>query len=710
MAAVPFFVVIPCCAQKQDSLQNAIKNGIVLKKDIVVLGNTHWQDAQMKSSQSLVHLDRAYLDAHFGASLTQTLDEVPGVKAMAIGSGQSKPAIRGLGFNRMVVAADGIKYEGQQWGEDHGLEVDQYAVDNVEVIKGPGALRYGSDAIGGVLSLTENAAPWKNFGGRVSLFGRSNNESLGASVRLEGRKGKFFYKIGTTWIDYADYRVPTDSIQYYSYYIKLKNRRLRNTAGREHDADLTLGYQGDRFRTTFRVSDNYSRSGFFANAHGLEVRLSEIDYDKSRRDIDLPYHWSNHLWVANQSMWKLGDGMWLEGNFAYQHNLQEEQSEPISHGYMPTPKGTLERKFNKQTGTANVALKMRLGDKHNFSTGVDTEYQRNRIGGWGFIIPSFHTMSAGVYAIDHFYLSESLMINAGVRFDYINTHIGSYSDWYKTPVSATDSVFKERSSVLDRSFTSLTWSAGVAYTTGGWVLKANIGKSFRAPIAKELGADGVNYHIFRYEKGNRHLSPEESYQLDAGIGWRNNQWKVQFDPYINFFPNYIYLNPSANYEEGLQVYRYSQSRVWRYGFEAEAAWRFLPYLEAGVQGEYLYARQLSGEKKGYTLPLTPPWTADLSLKYLFLPSDEDRSGFFSLAFRFTARQNEIVPPEKATPAHGVLNASAGKTFGWNGRRFTVGLQAQNLLGKKYYDHTSYYRLIDVPEPGRNFSLMLGLIF
>ena len=146
---------------------------------------------------------------------------------------------------------------------------------------------YGSDAIGGVVGLYTNYLPTEPFQGRVNLFGRSNNLQAGASARLEGRSGAFFWRLHVTGQDYADYKVPIDHIEYYSYEIPLMGGTLRNTAGEELDGALTLGYVGKQFRNDFKVSQTYAKSGFFANAHGLEVRLSGIDYDSSRRDIDL---------------------------------------------------------------------------------------------------------------------------------------------------------------------------------------------------------------------------------------------------------------------------------------------------------------------------------------------------------------------------------------------------------------------------------------
>ena len=662
------------------------------------------RDFQMRTSQSSIQVTSDYLKQNFGGSLMQTLEHLPGVKAMSIGSGQSKPTIRGLGFNRLAVAEDGVKHEGQQWGDDHGLEIDQFAVDRAEIIKGPAALLYGSDAIGGVLNLYTNHVPTRPFAGSVQLFGRTNNEQLGISAKVEGRSGRWFYRANATLIDYADYQVPADSIQYYSYWIRLKDRRLRNTAGAERDGSITVGYSGYNFHTDLRVSDSYSKRGFFANAHGLEVRLSKIDYDRSRRDVDLPYQWVNHLKVMSHTTWRneLTD---LELSLAYQNNRREEHSEPVSHGYMPMPEGTLERRFNKHTATAMFSLRQAIGS-HELRVGVSGEYQHNRRGGWGFIIPDFETFATGIYVMDRLTLRKGLVLNAGLRYDYARTRIHSYEDWYKTPAEG-GFVYMSRSTDFSRHFNSLTWSAGINYATRGWVMKANVGKSFRVPIPKELGANGVNYHIFRYEKGNTKLDPEQSYQVDASVSWDGKGLHVQVEPYLNYFPNYIYLSPTSQYEEGLQLYGYTQARVLRWGVEVQVSYAISRRWQAELQGEYLWARQQSGAKKGYTLPFSTPWSGDASLKYLYGKGVGD---YVRLNCHVVGAQREIVPPEKPTPGYMTLNLSAGKQFAFSWAKLNIALNIDNLLNRRYYDHTSFYRLIDVPEPGRNLSAVVGLEF
>ena len=686
----------------------------VVVLDDVIENATDEHSYRQNSSLSSIQISSGYIATHASGSLMQTLEHIPGVQAMSIGSGQSRPAIRGLGFNRMVVTENGIKHEGQQWGDDHGLEIDQFGVDRIEVLKGPAALMCGSDAIGGAINLYSNNIPTEKLTGAVQFIGRTVNDQWGASAKIGGRTNRIFYRLHTTWIDYADSRVPTDSIQYYSYYIKLHNGKLRNTAGKERDASVMFGYLGDDFHTDLRVSDTYAKSGFFANAHGLEVRLSDTDYDSSARDIDLPYQWVNHF-KAHSHTTLSADGISLNINAAFQRNVREEHSEPVSHGYMPTPANSLECRFSKNTITATAVLRGVTAFSNEYILGISTEHQHNKRDGWGFIIPDFKSNTFGVYLYHkrHWGLIDLLLPqyavdrNIGIRFDHSAIDIERYNDWYPTPTTDGDSVYVQRSANIRRKFNSVTWSWGINIEGYSWDVKANIGKSFRMPIAKELCADGINYHIFRYEKGNRDLKAERSYQVDLSIvrkGSYSDRLEIKFEPYFNYFPNYIYLSPTADYAEGMQLYSYKQARVLRYGFEAEAEYSIIEVFTLKAVGEYLYAKQLSGDMKGYSLPFSTPWSVETSLSHGF------SSSFVSVSTRFVGKQDRIVPPEKTTDSYWTLNASAMKIWRTDKMSIELSAQANNLLNKRYYNHTSYYRLIDVPEAGRNFTVVLGVDF
>lgn len=691
-------------------------------QEVAVLGNMIEQRKQEESlNVEVIRPD--FIQRHLGGSLMKSLERLPGIKTIGIGSGQSKPLIRGLGFNRVVVVDKGVKHEGQQWGADHGLELDQFAAGAVELIKGAAAFVYGSDAIAGAVDVKPPAVPIaQNFGGSVELIGKSNNDQYGTSINLYGRKQQLFFDARITEQRYGDYRVPADTVFVYDYAVPLYDRQLRNTAGRESGLHFSTGYLSDHFRSIFYLSNVYSKSGFFANAHGLEPRrVDEAMHDASSRDVQLPSQKVNHFKIINRSSYQLARHN-LELELGYQRNFREEFSGYVNHGFMPSRypdtlgiPAELERGFDKQVYSANLKDNIALG-KHRLSMGLNLEQQHNTIDGWGFLVPSFDQSTAGAFVYDKLKVNEELLLHAALRFDYGRIRMFEYRDWFPSSINEGNGAVEEhvlRAANLNRSFKSLVWSLGMNYNREQLALKANVGKSFRMPIAKELGANGVNYHYFSYERGNASLSPEESYQLDISAAWNSERWSLQLSPFYNYFPNYIYLNPTAahdrNYGAGNQIFEYAQSRVLRYGGELQLKYNFWKNLSSEVLAEYLYSRQLSGAKKGYTLPFSAP--ASLLLNLSWSPEFRGMSDtYFSMDYRLTAAQNKIVPPEKKTPGYQTVNLQAGTKLRLYGQEVQLSLQAQNLLNARYLNHTSFYRLIELPEAGRNLILSLKLPF
>jgi len=678
---------------------------------------------KQRESLNLEIVDSKFIQRHLGGSLMKTLERLPGIKTIGIGSGQSKPLIRGLGFNRVVVAEKGIKHEGQQWGADHGLELDQFAAGEVELLKGAASFIYGSDAIGGVIVVKPAAIPEANtLGGSLDLIGKSNNNLYGTSVNLFSRKEHWFFDSRLTYQSYADYRVPADSVSVYNFPVQLHENRLRNTAGKESGLHFSTGYLSDHFRSVLYLSNVYNKSGFFANAHGLEPRQVDTRlHDASARDIQTPGQQVNHFKAISRNTWNTAHQR-IELDLGYQRNFREEFSQYVNHGYMPpiypdtmTIPSHLEREFDKQVYSFNLRDELSFG-KHTFTLGLNGEQQNNTISGWTFLVPAFKQQTLGAFAHEKLKLTDEVLLHGAVRYDYGNIRTSGYTDWFPSEISEggiTRSEYAQRAEELNRSFHSFVWSAGINYNRDAFNLKANIGKSFRMPIAKELAANGVNYHYFSYERGDANLSAEQSYQADLSLGWNTGKWSVQLSPFYNYFPNYIYLNPTPNhdynYGAGNQIFQYTQSRVMRYGGELQVKYNFWKNLSTEVLAEYLYAEQLSGDKKGYTLPFSPPVSVLLNLSWSpELPGLRD--SYLSLDYRITGRQNNIVPPEKESPGYQIVNLQAGTKIKLYKQSLILSVQAQNLLDTRYLNHTSFYRLIELPEAGRNIVLSLKIPF
>jgi iron complex outermembrane recepter protein len=689
----------------------------------LVIEDDYVRRIKREEPQTIEVADREFISRKLSGSLMQTLESLPGVSSIEIGSGQSKPLIRGLSANRVVVVEHGIKHQAQHWGDDHGLEIDQHAVDRVEVIKGPASLMYGSDAIGGVVNINGNLIPEKNtLGSNLSLNAKSNNKLLGASASVFGRKNDVFFTIRFTGIDYADYRVPADSVNVYSYRVPLHEQRLRNTAGNEMNMHFSAGIVKSRFTSRFFVSRMATEAGFFANAHGLEPRRVDHEtYDKSDRDIMYPRHSVKHTKIVNRSAYQNGNFA-SELTLGYQHNFRQELNQYVNHGYMPAVfpdtmrlNQNLEREFRLDVFSINLRNTLKIGDLHSLSAGINAEYQQNEIDGYAFIIPAFEHLSSGVYVYDKISLGRNWLFHAGLRYDFGQVRTRAYQDWFPTPDSSCCNilpVFIQRASNLQRSFHSLSWAVGMNFNREYFSLKANLGKSFRMPIAKELAANGVNYHHFSYERGDDELQAEQSHQLDVSAEWNFKRWGFTFSPFINYFPNYIYLSPSYEFDylygAGNQIFNYVQNEVLRAGGEFGVRYKILSELTFGLAGEYVLSEQFSGGMMGFTLPFSPPPSVLLSMNYEPAGSIRIRRPYLNLDFRMVGRQNHIVPPEKKTPAYTLINLSFGGSLPWNEQWVNLSFQIQNVFNKKYFNHTSYYRLIDAPEAGRNIVLSLHL--
>lgn len=691
----------------------------------VLIHDNYSEERKKQEPLSIEIVNDRYLRQNLGGSVMKSLERLPGLSTIDIGPGQSKPVIRGLAFNRVVVVENDIRHEGQQWGADHGLEIDQYAVGRAEVLKGPASILYGSDAIGGVIDLKSNPIPAENtVGGSVDISGKSNNDFSGGSVMLYGRKRALHADLRVTLLGYADYRVPADSIDIYSYRAALDRHRMRNTAGNEQSMNLSVGYLGPKFRSRLFISDLNGKTGFFANAHGLEPRNVDTElHDRSNRDINMPYHYVNHLKIINQSRLDL-DRVTVDAGIGFQRNFMQEWSGYVSHGYMPAAfpdtmgySADLEREFERYIYSGNLKTRYDHNDRTEFVFGLSSDFQDNRTGGRAFIIPDFRQFTAGAFVLGRYEFTEKCILQAAVRYDYGHLRTTEYHDWYPSPViSGNDTAFAylQRAAGIRRDFSNVSWSLGYNYNPGKWSFKANLGKSFRMPIAKELAANGVNYHTFSYEVGDAGLSPEVAYQLDAGAEYGAEKLAVGLTPFVNYFRNYIYLNPTADFDRlygnGNQVFYYTQARVLRYGFEVHAHYQVWRPMQLGLVFEYVYSEQLSGEKKGFTLPFAPPVSGIVNIKYQEPKVGFLRNAHVSVDYRVTATQKHIVPPEEVTQGYQVVNIGLGGEVLTKDQAIGISVQIQNLLNHKYFNHTSYYRLLNVPEPGLNLIINISVPF
>ncbi|MGY5846037.1 TonB-dependent receptor [Salegentibacter sp. HM20] len=709
-----------------DTLVNLQRDRVlnfVLEEDMAGLDEVMISAIQRRSSsQNIERVSKDFIQEQFSGSLAQSLERIPGVNAMEIGAGTSKPIIRGLGFNRVAVSENGIKQEGQQWGADHGLEIDALNVEGVEIKKGVGAIEYGSDAIGGVVEIINDRVPEKGLSGEVIGFAKSVNNTLAASTNLSYRKDKFFYKIKATATEFGDYNVPTDNIIYLSRNIPIFNERLKNTAGKENNLYAQLGYFGEQYKGSLSFSNVYFKSGFFPGAHGVPS-INRVQDDGDQRNIDYPFQRVNHFKILNKNEWFFSSSS-LSLNLGFQNNHRQEWSRFHTHysGQQPADVNPdLELDFNLNTWDAQLKFSKTFSEEHESEIGLQTQHQNNNIAGFNFLLPEYDRTNYAAFFIHKWQATQNTQFSLGGRFDISRIQIEEAYDPnlydYLIRRGLPDAEARDyalRSEGGTRNFRNFNLMAGALFNLdNNWDLSFNTGSSFRLPTAIELGANGIHHGSFRHERGDFNLSSEQGYVLDAALNYRKNSLSLGLSPYVYYFSNYIFLNPSGEFSilpHAGQIYQFTQSEAVLAGVEFNAEKQFFERLHTAFSFEYLYNRQLDRENgRNYPLPFTPPVNGFAEVGYTLFPDSKTfENTEISANTTFALEQDRIAQNEEITPGYQLFGAGLSTNLNLGNFTANLNFRATNIFNTRYFNHTNFYRALEIPEMGRNLQLMIRI--
>lgn len=663
----------------------------------------------VKSSQNIESADKDFIEKQGGNTFSQALEKIPGMNSLNVGVGIAKPVIRGMSSNRVMVTENGVKQEGQQWGADHGLELDQFNVERVEILKGPSSLLYGSDAIGGVINILPPAIPLQgkiNTG--LSSFYRSNNNAIGTSWLGEGNLKGNFFRVRFTVSEFGDYKVPADSFIYNTYTLPIYNHQLKNTAGNEFNYSIGGGmiHKWGMFRI------NYSRfsqhAGLFPGATG-KPRAYNLTDDGNSRNIDIPRQINFHdkLLVNLNIQTKKG---WIENDFGYQINQRTEEANPHAHGYFPLEQfGNTALYLKLNTISLNSRWHTTLNEKWKSVAGISMQHLVNQGDGFEFLIPDYTSFGAGIYEFLEYRKNESTTLNFGARTDYSRMDLNGFD----APVynADLDTIgYTHRSPKMVRDF--FNWSAATGISlepSHEWNIKLNLGRSFRYPNAAELAGNGIHHGTFRHEMGDSTLNSEIGYQLDLGFIHHDKNYILKLTPFYNYFSNYIYLRPSGLFSplpDAGQIYQYTQASVIYTGAEFYAEYHLVKELHIEFSAEYVFTYNIDN---GLSLPFTPPGSVFLSPEYRReLKKHKNISWFASLEGKYFLAQNRTDRNENSTPGYFLIGASAGFEMEFKKWKCELFVRGNNLTNEYYLNHLSRYRILNLPEQGRNFSIVLRI--
>ena len=650
-------------------------------KQVVVTGPTGAVKMQDMSMPVGV-VDRNSLRMSPATNIVDAVAKLPGVSQVSTGSGISKPVIRGLGYNRVLVVADGVRQEGQQWGDEHGVEIDGNAVSSVEVLKGPASLLYGSDALAGVLKLnTDPVVPLGKMRLNVNSEYHTNSGLVNYSFNFGGNKQGFSWNVR-----YGDkfahaYKTPIDG------YVPNSQFRERAFSGML-GVNKTWGHTrvtGSYFHLTPSIAEG--------ERDPLTGELVQPYADTKTYHHGLPYQQVYHYKAVLDNSFYLGEGR-LNAVLAYQQNRRQEFEEPDQYGLY----------LKLHTVNYNVHyVTRRLGGDWRITSGVSGMWQRSLNEGDEFLIPDYSLFDFGAFITTTANVGN-WALNGGVRFD--NRHLNSRELMDDGEL---------RFVAFKRNFNGFTASVGaVWHVTEQLDLRANAARGFRAPNISELASNGVHEGSLRYEVGNHDLKPEFSLQFDLGAELTTSWLDAQLSLFSNRIDNYIFIHRTGEvYDDEFMTYRYDSGDAQLLGGEFAVDIHPWHFLHLGTSFALVNAVQLHQPEESKYLPFTPAprWQSDIKWEVLH-DGRVLNNAFVSLGVDYNFKQDHYYradDTETATPAYCLLNAAIGTDIMFKGRSVAcLSIMGTNLTNKAYQSHLSRLKYADInPVTGRQGVLNMG---
>ncbi len=708
-------------------------------QEVVVTGVSKGTEIR-RSPVPIVAIDKEYMLGNLSTNAIDALTKVPGVTAVTTGPNISKPYIRGLGYNRILTLYDGNRQEGQQWGDEHGIEVDQYSIDRAEVIKGPASLSYGSDALAGVVNLIPTQpAPEGMLKADITANYATNNGEAGASGMLEGTKSGIDFMARVSHKQAKDYQDKFDG-------------RVFGTAYSETDASASVGIHREwgfshisfsMFNDLQEIPDGSRDSA----TRQFTRQITEIDtarqivspQDLNSYTIEKLHQHVQHYRVYSNNNFLLGHNKGsIEANLGFQYSQRQE----FSHPELYTIPG-----LYLQLSTFNYDIKYHMPEikEWNFTLGINGMYQYNKVtNGTEFVIPSYHQFDIGPFAVVKRSFGK-FDLEAGVRYDF---RIFDNQELYTTSnpvtgfdmaVTGADTIGGEKVfSKYHALFQGFSGSIGATYNiTRQLCIKLDLARGFRAPNIAEISANGVHPGTNIYQLGNPDFKPEFSLQPDFGIAYSSKYVAFSVDVFYNYLQNYIYNQKLISYNgldsvlvPGNQTFQFQQSRAQLYG--AELSLDIHPvkslHIDNGlslVYGDFLGNKgQAVADSERY-LPLIPPIHGTSEVRYDFnVKQAHLLNAFVKVGIVYYASQNRVYSAfgtETSTPGYVLLNAGAGTSFTNKKGKTVVSLYilADNLLNTAYQDHLSRLKYFEfypnnptgrsgIYNMGRNISLKIDV--
>lgn len=698
----------------------SLEESVIEINEVVVTGLSKAEEKN-RTATPITTIQPLELQQMVSSNIIDAIASQPGVSQITTGSGISKPVIRGLGYNRVVVVNDGIRQEGQQWGDEHGIEIDEFSVNKVEILKGPASLAYGSDAMAGVINmLSTPTLPQGEIHGNMLANYQTNNALVGYSANVAGNKKGFIWDLRYSNKMAHAYRNKFDGYVFNSGY-------KENTFGGIIGLNKSWGYSHLHFSRydlmpgiVEGVRD--SSTGKFMKPIALNDSIQSEDFASSADYMSyssvVPYQKIHHDKIVLNNSFIINHGT-LKSTIGFQQNHRQEFADILR----PDDYG-----LYFLLNTINYDARYLFPEKNNYSVscGINGMQQSSQNKGIEFLVPEYNLFDIGTFLIAKKAINH-LDMSGGIRYDNRKIHS---DELLLNPLGVVttedDTTHIHKFKKFSSQFSSASGSIGFAYQFSEHVFtKVNLSSGFRAPNIAELAANGEHEGTGRYEIGVSHLKPENSFQIDYAFGINTDHISGEADLFYNHVSHFIYTSKLNSVFGGdslvdvsnpIPTFQYSQGDAVISGGEIMIDFHPHPLDWLHFENSFSYVQSVQKNASDSTkyLPLTPATKFSSDLKANFKKAGKLLNNLYlKLGVDYFFLQNKIYSAygtETETPAYLLLNTGIGADLISKSKKvlFTWHVSVNNLFDAVYQNHLS--RLKYAPEnfsSGRNGVYNMG---
>jgi iron complex outermembrane recepter protein len=682
------------------------------------------QYQRVEQNQTFAALSGTALEETRGMSLGESMKELSGVASIQTGPSIFKPVIHGVHSQRILILNNGIRQEGQQWGAEHAPEIDPFIASNIVVIKDAGAIKYGTDALGGVVIVNPPDLPDTNtFGGELNLIGQSNGRSGTVSGMLEGgiKKFKGFgWRVQGTGKKSGDFHAPD--------YV------LSNTGYNELNYSLTTGYHKDDVGVELFYSHFKTEIGILrgSSVESVEDLMNAMESEPPQYTEDFTYDLINPRQDVKHDLLKLNAHKRVGNNeYTIQYGLQINRRKefdvrkgnlynvPSIDLQLITHTLDIEWEKSKEKTVRCIGINGMLQDNNN----IDGTYRIP-------FIPNFNSTTLGVYAIQKFNLKKWIL-DGGLRYDYRYSNVVGYD--FK------NSLYR---STLKFHNASLTFGANRKIKKNG-VYITSLASAWRPPHVAELysfgrhqSAAAVEYGLLLDDSTNIIDLNDSNFKNEKALKWVNtyqyntDNLQIEATAYYNYIFNYIYLKPTGvttTFTGPTPYFRYRQTDASFLGFDFSIQYQLVEKVKLGAKTSLLRA---SDEKNDTYLYFIPSNRFEVNARFEQSQLKKWKSFFVESKVKYTARQHrapvkksieeiisaeqndETLPPfdfASAPDGYFLWNVNMGISYPINKSKLDFKISVTNLLNTSYREYTNRMRYY-ADDIGRNISLAVKYSF